>query len=130
MLTRPISTLGMRHLALNVVLMEACEHFYVKLLGMKIEWQPDQDNLYLTNGSDNLALHRSQNQINGPQHLDHFGFILNAPQEVDKWYAFLHQQNVFMKSAPRSHRDGAYSFYCQDPDGNTVQFLYHPPLVR
>ncbi len=36
--------------------------------------------------------------------------------------------NVIMKSEVKHHRDGAVSFYCQDPDGNHVQFIYHPPL--
>ncbi len=55
---RPASTLGMRHVALNVTDIAICEHFYVGLLGMKVEWRPDADNLYLTSGNDNLALHR------------------------------------------------------------------------
>jgi hypothetical protein len=29
---------------------------------------------------------------------------------------------------PRTHRDGARSFYCFDPAGNLVQFIYHPPI--
>jgi hypothetical protein len=35
-----------------------------------------------------------------------------------------------MKTNPRSHRDGARSFYCLDPAGNTVQMIFHPPLAR
>ncbi len=31
---RPQKTLGMRHVALNVSDLEACERFYVELLGM------------------------------------------------------------------------------------------------
>jgi len=26
------------------------------------------------------------------------------------------------------HRDGSYSFYLADPDGNTVQVLYEPNI--
>jgi catechol 2,3-dioxygenase-like lactoylglutathione lyase family enzyme len=55
---RPAKTLGMRHVALNVSDLEACEQFYVGLLGMTVEWRPDTDNVYLTSGNDNLALHR------------------------------------------------------------------------
>ena len=29
---------------------------------------------------------------------------------------------------PKTHRDGARSFYCHDPDGTLVQLIYHPPL--
>ena len=57
-MNRPPATIGMRHVALFVPDLEACEHFYVDLLGMKVEWRPDPDNVYLTSGQDNLALHR------------------------------------------------------------------------
>jgi hypothetical protein len=30
---------------------------------------------------------------------------------------------------PRTHRDGARSFYCLDPDRNVVQIIYHPSLA-
>jgi catechol 2,3-dioxygenase-like lactoylglutathione lyase family enzyme len=128
--TKPAPTLGMRHIALNVIHFKACQHFYQDLLGMTKEWQPDENNIYLTSGHDNLALHQSKEPINGPQHLDHIGFIISSPTEVDNWYAFLQNHGVLMKTTPRLHRDGAYSFYCQDPDGNTIQFIYHPPLIQ
>ncbi|EDN68403.1 ring-cleaving dioxygenase [Beggiatoa sp. PS] len=127
MSTKPAPTLGIRHIALNVIHLKACQHFYQELLGMTIEWQPDEDNIYLTSGHDNLALHQSKESINGPQHLDHIGFIISSPTEVDNWYTFLQKNGVTMKTVARLHRDGAYSFYCQDPDGNTIQFIYHPP---
>ena len=51
-------TRGMRHVALFATDLEASEAFYVDLLGMTVEWRPDDDNVYLTSGNDNLALHR------------------------------------------------------------------------
>ena len=60
-MTRPASTLGMRHVALYVSDMPACERFYVELLGMQVEWRPDAENLYLSSGPDNLALHQASN---------------------------------------------------------------------
>ena len=35
------------------------KRFYVDLLGFEVEWEPDADNVYLSSGIDNLALHRS-----------------------------------------------------------------------
>jgi len=29
---------------------------------------------------------------------------------------------------PKTHRDGARSFYFRDPDGVLIQLLYHPPI--
>ena len=50
---------GLRHLALNVRDLPAMKRFYVELLGFAVEWEPDPDNIYLSSGIDNLALHRS-----------------------------------------------------------------------
>jgi catechol 2,3-dioxygenase-like lactoylglutathione lyase family enzyme len=128
-MSRPTPTAGLRHVALYVKRFESCEDFYTHLLGMRVEWRPDPDNVYLTSGNDNLALHRAGAEATGPQRLDHIGFILNAPQDVDEWYGFLVRHQVPMRSEPKTHRDGARSFYCEDPDGNVVQMIYHPPLV-
>src|SRR5207244_13626298 len=49
--------LGLRHVALNVRDVQKSLEFYSKVLGMKLEWKPDEDNAYLTSGQDNLALH-------------------------------------------------------------------------
>jgi catechol 2,3-dioxygenase-like lactoylglutathione lyase family enzyme len=129
MTQRPPSTLGMHHLALNVRDLEACEHFYVGLVGMQVEWRPDPDNLYLCSGTDNLALHRTQEAPTGAQRLDHLGFICRRAEDVDSWYAFLASNGITFRSEPRTHRDGARSFYCEDPEGNVVQFIHHPPLA-
>lgn len=127
---RPPSTRGLHHVALNCCDLEACERFYVELLGMQVEWRPDPDNVYLSGGSDNLALHR----CTGPRHeapgaLDHIGFIVGEPALVDRWQRWLSDRGVEIVKAAKTHRDGARSFYCRDPDGNLVQLIYHPPLV-
>lgn len=126
---RPAATAGMHHVALFVPDLAACEHFYVELLGMAVEWRPDANNVYLSSGSDNLALHQRDTDYSGAQHLDHIGFIIHQPGQVDDWFRFLLAHDVQMKTEPRTHRDGARSFYCLDPGGNTVQMIYHPPLA-
>jgi catechol 2,3-dioxygenase-like lactoylglutathione lyase family enzyme len=129
-MNRPPSTGGMRHVALYVTDLPACEHFYVALLGMDVEWRPDPDNLYLTSGCDNLALHAAADEpADKGQRLDHIGFILRQETDVDEWYVFLLDHGVKIAGAPRTHRDGARSFYCFDPGGNAVQMIYHPPIA-
>ena len=127
---RPPPTAGMRHVALHVRDMPAAEHFYVQLLGMQVEWRPDPHNLYLTSGNDNLALHQADSDFDASrQVLDHIGFILRTADDVDTWYDFLSSNNVEMKSRPRTHRDGARSFYCVGPEQVIVQMIYHPPIA-
>jgi len=137
---------GLRHLALNVRDMDAMKRFYVDLLGFAVEWEPDPDNIYLSSGIDNLALHRSTaltashsaplttrrstplapESSTGP--LDHLGVIVREMDDVDGWAAFLMERGVTMDAMPRTHRDGARSCYFRDPDGNRVQVIFHPPI--
>ena len=39
-----IPTIGLRHLALNVVDVAASVKFYSSVFGMQVVWQPDPDN--------------------------------------------------------------------------------------
>jgi len=119
---------GLRHVALHSKHLEACVTFYSDLLGLKIVWQPDPDNYYLSSGTDNLALHRAPADFapEKHQHLDHIGFFLEKREDVDSWYTFLSAHDVTIKAAPKDHRDGTRSFYCADPDGNVVQMIWVP----
>lgn len=131
MINRPEKGFGMRHVALFVHQYEACEEFYTHLLGMEVEWRPDSNNVYMTSGSDNLALHRSNNEHpldETTQRLDHIGFFMKSPEDVDAWFCYLSERGVRMRTEPRTHRDGARSFYCYDPDGTHVQIIYHAAI--
>jgi catechol 2,3-dioxygenase-like lactoylglutathione lyase family enzyme len=130
---------GLRHLALNVHDFDAMRHFYVDLLGFVVEWEPDADNLYLSSGIDNLALHRSDTSSRSTDQrnarlqpsdsaLDHLGLIVRTADDVDRWAAFLESQGVVLDAKPRTHRDGARSCYFSDPDGNKIQIIHHPPI--
>ncbi len=121
--------LGLRHLALFARAFDEMKRFYVDRLGFNVEWEPDADNIYLTSGSDNLALHRAdpaRSHENG--RLDHLGLLVRAPDDVDRWAAYLDGHSVPLKARPRTHRDGARSLYLLDPDGNVVQIIHHPQI--
>jgi catechol 2,3-dioxygenase-like lactoylglutathione lyase family enzyme len=130
---------GLRHLALNARDLDAMKRFYVDLLGFAVEWEPDPDNVYLSSGIDNLALHRAAGvkeaaanaggaDLRCPGALDHLGLIVRNADDVDRWAAFLESHGVALKAQPKTHRDGARSLYFQDPDGNSVQIIHHPPI--
>ena len=122
---------GLHHVALHARQFEDTVAFYTELLGMAVEWRPDADNVYLTSGTDNLAIHRAAGEIvEGAQRLDHVGFLVDKPGDVDRWYEYLTSNDVAVDAPPRTHRDGARSFYCKDPEGTTVQIIHHPPLAR
>lgn len=127
----PAGLQGLHHMAMFVTNLEDCVHFYSTIVGMEIEWQPDADNVYLTSGADNLALHRAQDDISAlGQKLDHIGFVLESVDQVHQWYTYLQTNNVTVQNAPKLHRDGATSFYAVDPAGTLVQFIHHPPISK
>ena len=129
-MSKPPPHSGMRHIALHSHDLEASLRFYTEVMGMTVEWNPDPDNYYLTSGNDNLALHRAMVPAGqGGQRLDHLGFIVDKIQDVDEWHEHLRQRDVKILQAPKTHRDGARSLYCEDPDGAVVQIIYHPPLA-
>ncbi len=128
--------LGLRHLALRVRDIRKAKEFYQRVFGMKVVWEPDPQNCYLSSGTDNLALHEAP--VTGdpetaqppPSSLDHFGFIAGSPQVVDAWVEWAKQNGVKILTAPQRHRDGSYSCYLADPDGNTIQILYEPTISK
>ena len=138
MSTAAIPHRGLRHLALNVKDVPTAVAFYTRLFGMQVVWQPDADNAYLSSGCDNLALHqdpgasqiaKTSGETPQTQHnLDHFGFVVAHPADVDRAAEVLTAEQVPIVAAPRTHRDGSRSLYCQDPDGNVIQILYEPNL--
>ena len=125
-MTRPPSR-GIRHVALKVKDLKRSREFYGGVLGFQIEWEPDAKNVYLTSGTDNLALHEVDSEIKQGS-LDHLGIIVEKPQDVDAWSDYLKSKDVRLIQEPKTHRDGARSIYFADPEGNVIQLLYHPPI--
>ncbi len=125
---------GLRHLALRVIDVRQSRAFYECLFGMRVVWQPDPDHVYLSSGADNLALHQvpldeMADRFDGRNRaMDHFGFVVETPQDVDRMFEWIEQNGVKIVHRPKRHRDGSYSFYLADPDDNTIQVLYQPAI--
>jgi catechol 2,3-dioxygenase-like lactoylglutathione lyase family enzyme len=131
---------GLRHVALRVTNLARSRAFYEALLDMRVVWEPDADNVYLSSGTDNLALHQiSPAELNAyrppqAQLLDHMGVILEDPEAVNRMYRQIETKveslGGTIAKPPKQHRDGSYSFYFSDPDGNVIQALYEPTISR
>ena len=114
------------HLAINVRDVEMMERFYADVMGFRTEWKPDPDNVYMTTGKDNLAIHRGE--AGAETRLAHFGLVVARAEDVDVWAAWIRDHGVALETEPRTHRDGARSFYFRDPEGNVIQLIHHPPI--
>jgi aryl-alcohol dehydrogenase-like predicted oxidoreductase/catechol 2,3-dioxygenase-like lactoylglutathione lyase family enzyme len=123
-----ISNRGLRHLALRVADVARATEFYCRVFGMKIVWQPDPENAYLSSGCDNLALHRGDAGDRLAQSMDHLGFIVPTIAEVESGYAWAQANAIDIATPLKHHRDGSVSFYIRDPDGNVIQLLFEPAL--
>ncbi|HHZ82932.1 MAG TPA: VOC family protein [Nitrospirales bacterium] len=131
---QPPHMLGLRHLALRVVDIERSKAFYARVFGMRPVWEPDPLNSYLSSGSDNLALHQISSVTPSRENahegaLDHFGFLMENPEAVDEMFLWVKSCQALITKEPKQHRDGSYSFYMADPDGNTIQILYEPNVT-
>lgn len=122
--------MGLRHVALNVRDVRRSLDFYSTVLGMKLEWMPDEQNAYLTSGQDNLALHQLPpgSEPDPVQLIHHIGFVVQRPEQVDEWADRVRSRGIPLAANPKTHRDGARSFYFRDPDGLLIQLIYHPPI--
>lgn len=127
---------GLRHLALKVTDLACSRKFYEELFGMKVVWEPDSENVYLSSGPDNLALHQipaadvARYRSAGHQLLDHLGFIMDSTASVDRLLKQAERFGATIVKPAKQHRDGSYSFYMADPDGNVVQVLYEPAISK
>ena len=121
----------MRHIALKVRSVPQSRMFYQNILGMDVVWEPDAQNVYLSSGCDNIAIHEvSDNFLETAEEkqLDHLGFVVESIERVRELEAEFRVQGVTIVHPFKVHRDGSASFYCADPDGVTIQMLYEPTL--
>lgn len=131
---RPLPpSLGLRHVALKVRDLAAAERFFVDVLGYRVEWRPDPENVYLVRDQDNVALHamsaaeRARAEASpAPSPLDHLGLFVARAEDVDAWERHLDAAGARIVARPRTHRDGARSLYLEGPEGLVVQILHHP----
>ena len=121
---------GMRHIALRVREIKRSGDFYRENFGMKVVWEPDPENIYLSSGVDNLALHQLPQgvELSGEQQLDHLGFVVESIGRVQELEKEFRGRGVKILHPFKLHRDGSASFYCVDPDGIVIQMLYEPRL--
>jgi catechol 2,3-dioxygenase-like lactoylglutathione lyase family enzyme len=122
---------GMRHIALKVRSAERSKKFYQEIFGMKVVWEPDPQNVYLSSGCDNIAIHEvSDNFLKSAEErqLDHLGFVVESIERVKELEENFRARGVTIVHPFKIHRDGSASFYCADPDGIVIQMLYEPQL--
>ncbi len=123
----------MRHIALKVRDVAKSKKFYREMFGMEVVWEPDPQNVYLSSGCDNIALHEVSDSFAAvavEKQLDHLGFVVESIERVKELESEYIGRGVTIIHPFKIHRDGSASFYCADPDGIVIQLLYEPTLSR
>jgi catechol 2,3-dioxygenase-like lactoylglutathione lyase family enzyme len=123
---------GLRHVALKVRDIGRAKEFYRRCFGMEVVWEPDPENVYLSSGVDNIALHQlaPETQPSKERQLDHLGIIVESVERVRELEGEFRSRGVTIVHPFKIHRDGSASFYLADPDGIIIQMLYEPHLSR
>src|SRR5918999_3789868 len=78
---------GMRHIALKVKNATRSKAFYRERFGMDVVWEPDPQNVYLSSGCDNIAIHEISDDFASAAaelQLDHLGFIVETVERVQE----------------------------------------------
>jgi catechol 2,3-dioxygenase-like lactoylglutathione lyase family enzyme len=122
---------GMRHIALKVKDAARSKKFYQEIFGMDVVWEPDPQNIYLSSGCDNIAVHEVSEVFTTraeERQLDHLGFVVDTIERVKELEYEFRSKDVRIVHPFKVHRDGSASFYCADPDGIVIQLLYEPTL--
>jgi catechol 2,3-dioxygenase-like lactoylglutathione lyase family enzyme len=122
---------GMRHVALKVRNLATSKQFYQEMFGMEVVWEPDRQNVYLSSGCDNIAIHEIAADFAdnaAERQLDHIGFVVESIARVQELEREFIARGVKIVHPFKIHRDGSASFYCADPDAIVIQMLYEPTL--
>lgn len=124
---------GMRHVALKVKDVARSKRFYREMFGMEVVWEPDPQNVYLSSGCDNIAIHEvaaDYAENTAERQLDHIGFVVDSVERVKDLEKEFIARGIKIVHRFKVHRDGSASFYCADPDGVVIQLLYEPTLSQ
>ncbi len=117
---------SLRHVALAVHKLDECEEFY-NLLGMRTELKTPEY-VYLAGHDDPISLHRVDGLFSKTQHLEHIGFALDSVASVNTLYEKMQSTKINILYPPKTFGKGTHAFSVRDPDGNEVEFTYHPPM--
>jgi catechol 2,3-dioxygenase-like lactoylglutathione lyase family enzyme len=116
---------GLQHLNLRVADLDRARDFYVRVLGFRVAFAKG-DTVWLEAGGDLLGLSRGDAATGVAHASQHFGFMVDAPREVDAWCEQLRAHGVACEKGPYDRSDGR-SVYFRDPDAHLLEIFWVDP---
>ena len=122
-----IKTLGLTHLALTVSDIERSFQFYHDVFGMIAVYRDKNFIQAQTPGArDVLVLEQGTTEVGKSGGIQHFGFRLTDPRDIDKAARLIEQAGGKIKDRGEFVPGEPYIFF-SDPDGYEVEVWYELP---
>ncbi|MDI6401009.1 VOC family protein [Balneolaceae bacterium ANBcel3] len=116
---------GLNHITLRVNDIARAEEFYGEILGFKVEKKMGRSMTVYRIGRDSLVLVEAETEYETTSkdyRVDHFGFIVDRPEDVDRLAEYFKEKEVTVLSGPSNRKNGRFVFI-SDPDGNMIEIF-------
>ncbi|MCG8372498.1 MAG: VOC family protein [Balneolales bacterium] len=118
---------GLNHITIRVNRITASKEFYGDILGFELVKTMGQSMaVYNIGGGDTLVIVEAETSYDPTSRdfrVDHFGFYVESPEQVDELAEYFRQKEVTIISGPANRKKGRFVFVA-DPDGNMIEFFY------
>jgi catechol 2,3-dioxygenase-like lactoylglutathione lyase family enzyme len=118
---------GLHHITIRVNNIAAAEKFYGEVLGFDLVRKMGQSMAtYRMGTKDTLVIVEAEtayDQSSRDYRIDHFGFMVDTPAEVDDMAAYLRSHEVNIVVGPVNRKNGRFVFFT-DPDGNMIEVFF------
>ncbi|MFA5670106.1 MAG: VOC family protein [Balneolaceae bacterium] len=118
---------GLNHITLRVNRINASKEFYGDILGFELLRTMGQSMaVYNVGNGDTLVIVEAETSYDSTSRdfrVDHFGFYVDTPEEIDEIANYFRDKEVVILSGPANRKKGRFLFI-SDPDGNMIEFLY------
>jgi len=118
---------GLNHITLRVNRINASKEFYGDILGFELLRTMGQSMaVYNVGNGDTLVIVEAETSYDSTSRdfrVDHFGFYVDTPEEIDEIAHHFRDKEVVILSGPASRKKGRFLFV-SDPAGNMIEFFY------
>ncbi|MEX2585577.1 MAG: VOC family protein [Balneolaceae bacterium] len=118
---------GINHITIRVNDIGRAEEFYGDILGFeKIRKMGKSMCVYRIGKEDTLVIVEAETSYDPNSRdfrVDHIGFYLESPEQVDRMAGYFREKEVTILSGPANRKKGRFLFI-SDPDGNMIELFY------
>lgn len=118
---------GLNHITIRVNRIDASKEFYGDILDLELVKTMGQSMaVYKIGDEDTLVIVEAETSYDPTSRdfrVDHFGFYVDDPDQIDELAKYFMEKEVTIMSGPANRKKGRFLFI-SDPDGNMIEFMY------